>query len=314
MLSKSVITRAKNRLLKTNKQHPIDAIGILKDGGYLYESDLLPKVILPTLRKLSDFDFDDSFFIPLLGENEIDGLFSNDGGIMPACNYIVIGEPGIGKTTMMLWYLASIMKQGKRVLHITGEMSPIDLQIYGKRFPEIKEVDNVFLSEEFAKNDDYDVWTGLEHLFDGGFDLILVDSLAEIVSSIKEQKGWTSVLCEKKFVDLMVKANTKHKTSFIIIQQVTKGGNFVGSNKLKHNTTGMIELRFDKNGDSHFKVSKNRRGFKYDTLYFTLNQTVLFTNKTNSKEIDEQIEKSRKLLDEENEQFVNQLYSEMVEV
>ena len=64
----------------------------------------------------------------------------------------------------------------------------------------------------------------------------------------------------------------KHYTSFLAIQQVTKGGNFVGSNKLKHNTTGMCELRYSNEfaGDRYIKFSKNRRGFKYEKLYFDL--------------------------------------------
>ena len=61
-------------------------------------------------------------------------------------------------------------------------------------------------------------------------------------------------------------------TSFLAIQQVTKGGNFVGSNKLKHNTTGMIELRYSSefSGDRYAKVTKNRRGFKHEKIYFSL--------------------------------------------
>ena len=64
----------------------------------------------------------------------------------------------------------------------------------------------------------------------------------------------------------------KHFTSFLAVQQVTKGGNFVGSNKLKHLTTGMCELRYSNEfaGDRYIKFTKNRRGCKYEKLYFDL--------------------------------------------
>jgi hypothetical protein len=82
---------------------------------------------------------------------------------------------------------------------------------------------------------------------------------------------------EKWMIDIMVQnnkgKNAENKyTSFLAIQQVTKGGNFVGSNKLKHNTTGMIELRYSSefSGDRYAKVTKNRRGFKHEKIYFSL--------------------------------------------
>lgn len=67
--------------------------------------------------------------------------------------------------------------------------------------------------------------------------------------------------------------NTAQKnTTFLIIQQVTKGGVFLGSNKLKHNTTGMMELRFDEDNPdlTWISFSKNRRGPINQRLYFDL--------------------------------------------
>ena len=61
---------------------------------------------------------------------------------------------------------------------------------------------------------------------------------------------------------------------FIAIQQVNKGGNFVGSNKLKHMTTGMLEIRFedpeDYESDRYMLFSKNRRGHVGKKLFFDL--------------------------------------------
>ena len=84
---------------------------------------------------------------------------------------------------------------------------------------------------------------------------------------------------EKWLVDLMLKHNlagnipSKH-TTFLCIQQVTKGGVFLGSNKLKHNTTGMLELRYDEDmpGTSYLSFSKNRRGSCNVRMYFSISQ------------------------------------------
>jgi predicted ATP-dependent serine protease len=58
---------------------------------------------------------------------------------------------------------------------------------------------------------------------------------------------------------------------------VNKGGNFVGSNKLKHMTTGMLEIRFedldDYESDRYMLFSKNRRGHVGKKLFFDLSST-----------------------------------------
>jgi predicted ATP-dependent serine protease len=62
-------------------------------------------------------------------------------------------------------------------------------------------------------------------------------------------------------------------TSFLNIQQVNKGGTFVGSNKLKHMTTGMMEIRFvdERSQDERYVVfSKNRRGHVGKQMFFDL--------------------------------------------
>ena len=61
-------------------------------------------------------------------------------------------------------------------------------------------------------------------------------------------------------------------TTFLIIQQVTKGGEFAGSNRFKHMLTGMAEMRFADNG-RYLSFSKNRRGGEMNRLFFSLDQT-----------------------------------------
>ena len=71
--------------------------------------------------------------------------------------------------------------------------------------------------------------------------------------------------------------NDKEKhTTFLAIQQVTKEGVFIGSNKLKHNTTGMMELRYEGDDDeeSYIEFTKNRRGKINKKLYFSLDSKV----------------------------------------
>jgi hypothetical protein len=62
-------------------------------------------------------------------------------------------------------------------------------------------------------------------------------------------------------------------TSFLLIQQVTKQGEFVGSNKLKHMTDAMLEMRRESErdgGGTFMAFSKNRNGNANNKLSYTL--------------------------------------------
>ena len=87
------------------------------------------------------------------------------------------------------------------------------------------------------------------------------------------------VLC----IVLMIKKQNKAanacgiNTTFLTIQQVTKTGHFIGSNRLKHAITAMLELRLEnpKNiySDRYAVFSKHRRGDVGVRLYYDLSVT-----------------------------------------
>jgi len=115
----------------------------------------------------------------------------------------------------------------------------------------------------------------IEEALSEGYDLVLIDSFVEVQDSVKESSRITNNAAEKWLIDQMLKnnmgENSKGKnTTFLCIQQVTKGGVFLGSNKLKHNTTGMLELRYDEDmpGASFLHFTKNRRGPSNIKMYF----------------------------------------------
>ena len=109
--------------------------------------------------------------------------------------------------------------------------------------------------------------------------MVLIDSFVEVQEDSKEALRVSTSSSEKWLIDLMINHNLGKNdegknTTFIAIQQVTKGGVFVGSNKLKHNTTGMLELRYDTDsGDSYMIFSKNRRGPVAKKMYFSLSKS-----------------------------------------
>jgi hypothetical protein len=101
-----------------------------------------------------------------------------------------------------------------------------------------------------------------------GYDCVLIDSAAEIIDGVRDDNNWDRKTAESWLVDICVKnnkgENTLNKfTSFLVIQQVTKSGEFVGSNKLKHMFDAMGEMRKESErdgGGTYITFSKNRNG------------------------------------------------------
>jgi DNA repair protein RadA/Sms len=195
---------------------------------------------------------------------------------MPATNLIVTGDPGVGKSTILLDFLAKAKQySGKRVLFISGEMNQIDMYGYCKRYNQFAFIDTIFMCD-YAE---YDPKIVIEKSLEKGYDLVLIDSWAEVIEQVKDFHKWNAGRAEQWLLNLLTKHNMENYTCFLIIQQVTKGGVFVGSNRLKHMTTGMMHIKFDRDsGYRYMEFSKNRRGTVGEKIGFVLsNNNISYT-------------------------------------
>ena len=220
--------------------------------------------------KMNDLSFNDNLFNPMKTKTRVDQFFSNEGGIMPGVNYVGTGDPGVGKTTVLLDILADVKNSGKKCLFISGEMNAIDMVGYVKRFPKFGDLDILFMGDYSEVNPDVVLRTALKE----GYDLVLIDSMAEVADMYTDYFGGTNKSNQGKLLQLFEEHNlgnndAKLNSSFLIIQQVTKSGGFAGSNKLKHMTTGMLHMRMSDEG-RYLHFSKNRRGGNGNKLFFSL--------------------------------------------
>ena len=230
------------------------------------------------LTKISNVKFAKGLFDAHKTNTPLDGLFSMDGGVPKATNWMVVGDPGVGKSTVTLDIIANAKKSGSKVLFISAEMSPVDLKLYVDRYPKFGDLD-IFFPQEIG--DDESPKAILQEVLNEGYDIVLIDSFIELQATIQEADKMTRNRAEKWLLDLMYQQNLgqnkgKKYTSFLNIQQVNKGGTFVGSNKLKHMTTGMMEIRFvdQITQDERYVVfSKNRRGHVGKQMFFNLAAT-----------------------------------------
>lgn len=262
------------------------------------------------LIKLDDLNIDESLFIPMRTNTVVDKLMSTEEGFMPGTNLMAAGAPGVGKTTVLLEMLYLVQKnEGKRVLFISAEMNRLDMARYLKRFPHWGQLPILFMSD-YTEANPAEV---IEQTLKQGWDLVLTDSYTEVNDTVKEECAWSRGKTEKWFLDLMDQHNKgnndqKKYTTFITILQLSKGGNFVGSNKLKHMTTAMMMIDFygSENAEQRYiEFSKNRVGQVGKKLFFSMQNGVTFDEARYSRELwaDEQLAAEKTRLETEEDAF-----------
>jgi predicted ATP-dependent serine protease len=230
------------------------------------------KMLKVNVTRMNDLDFKKDLFNPLKTGRKIDEFFSGEKGIMPGTNTVITGDPGIGKTTVLLDIIADLNNKGKKVLFVSGEMNQIDMVGYVKRFPKFGDLPILFMGD-YADEDPLEV---LATAFEPGYDVVLIDSLAEVAVAIQDYHGGTYKGATSKILTLLEEQNMGENkrgvnTASLLIQQVTKSGAFAGSNRIKHMTTAMGHLKFDGEGGRYLMFTKNRRGGNMNKFYFNLN-------------------------------------------
>jgi DNA repair protein RadA/Sms len=230
------------------------------------------KMLQVKITKMSDLKFEKNLFEPLRTGKKIDEFFSGERGIMPGTNTVITGDPGIGKTTVLLDIIGDLNQSGKRVLFVSGEMNQIDMVGYVKRFPKFGDLPILFMGD-YADEDPIEV---LRSAFNEGYDCILIDSIAEIAVAIQDYYGGTYKGATTKLLTILEEQNMGENmrginTATLLIQQVTKSGTFAGSNRIKHMTTAMGHLKFTSEGERYLEFSKNRRGGNMNRFFFNLN-------------------------------------------
>ena len=238
--------------------------------------------MVTNIVKMKDVKFDSNLFVNYMSGTILDRLLCSYKGLPKGVNYMIIGDPGVGKTTIILDMISNIQVHNPsvKILFISAEMNEIDLAIYVQRFPKFSDLNILFVESDF--NVDSHCVRDIEQTLQTGWDIIAIDSFYELQGIIKEEENLTLKKAESQLLSLIKKQNKAQNnrgvhTTFLTIQQVTKSGAFIGSNRLKHMITAMMELRLEnpKNiySDRYITFSKHRRGDVGVKLYYNLSQT-----------------------------------------
>ena len=229
------------------------------------------------VTKLNDLNIDPKMMFTMRSGLKVDDLISHEGGIPAATNIMMIGDPGVGKTTVLLDVLAGAQNKGAKCLFISGEMGKKQMFKYTQRFPQFGNIETLFMQDYL----EYNTKDVIEQVLNMGYDLVLMDSAAEIIDGVRDDNNWDRKMAESWLVDVCIKNNkgenkSNKYTSFMLIQQVTKAGVFAGSNKLKHLVDSFGEMRRESERDgsgTYINFTKNRNGLVDNKMYYELNNS-----------------------------------------
>jgi len=261
---------------RSNEGSTAERLGLVGPFMRVVPQEITPaEPIVYETKRAADINFSDDILVPVKTGKVVDELISYAGGIMPATVVMIPGGSGVGKTTLMLELLGGIKKADptKKVLFVSSEMNSIHIFKYKKRI-NFDELDVCLLSESETP------WQELKATLQKGWDIVLLDSLADTINKIRCQMDFSEKVAEKEMLSLMDNIrrgnNEEGKyTTFLCTQHMTKGNVYAGSSNLKHMTDAMMELHQCENDENKKFIifSKNRDGKTLIKLYYSIVHT-----------------------------------------
>ncbi|MCM1028067.1 MAG: DNA repair protein RadA [Pseudoflavonifractor sp.] len=172
------------------------------------------------------------------------------GGLVAGSLVLIGGEPGIGKSTLVLQNILSI--KSRRVLYISGEESASQLKMRADRIG--RTADNVFIACETSLENIFD------HIKDVAPELLIVDSIQTIASEALESSAGSVSQVRECAARLLAYAKTS-EVPVILIGHITKEGSIAGPKVLEHIVDAVLQFE----GDRHYlyrvlRSIKNRFG------------------------------------------------------
>jgi DNA repair protein RadA/Sms len=174
------------------------------------------------------------------------------GGIVPGSVVLIGGEPGIGKSTLLLHVLAAVASQGRKVLYVSGEESARQIKMRARRL-------GAMHPDEFLATEN-EVGRIIEMVRVMRPNLVAVDSVQTLVSDeLESSPGSVSQVRESTHRLLnMAKAEN---IPVILVGHVTKDGAIAGPKVLEHMVDTVLYFEGDR---SHvfriLRTVKNRFG------------------------------------------------------
>jgi len=184
------------------------------------------------------------------GINEVDRVLGD--GFLKGSIVLIGGDPGIGKSTLLLEIARNLAERGNRILYVTGEESPEQIKQRALRLKATSE--NILI---FPGQDIEEIKETIESTSPS---FLLVDSIQTVFSpELPQAPGSVSQVreCGLEFLRL----TKRKKITTVLVGHVTKDGTLAGPRTLEHMMDVVLYLEGErKSGLRILRSSKNRFG------------------------------------------------------
>ncbi len=186
----------------------------------------------------------------LTGIGELDRVLG--GGLVPGAVVLLAGEPGVGKSTLLLEVAAHWARADQTTLYVSGEESAAQVRLRAERTGAV--ADQLYLAAET------DLGTVLGHIEQTNPSLLVVDSVQTIGTA--EADGSTGGVSQVREVTAaLVRVAKRRGMAVVIVGHVTKDGSIAGPRLLEH----LVDVVLSFEGDRHsgfrmVRATKNRFG------------------------------------------------------
>lgn len=205
--------------------------------------------------------------------NELDRVLG--GGVVKGSLVLVGGDPGIGKSTLLIQVASNVANSGKKVLYISGEESASQIKMRAQRLG--IQSDNLYI---FAENNLSIIEAHLESV---NPDLIIVDSIQTVFSpEITSAPGTVSQI--KEGTSRFMKISKKMGISTFVVGHVTKEGSLAGPKVLEHMVDTVLYFEGERfNTYRLIRAVKNRFGSTNELGVFEMRELGLIELENPSK-------------------------------
>jgi len=232
-------------------------------------------------QKLKDIEYEESPRIKT-GIEEFDRVLG--GGIVRKSYILIAGEPGIGKSTLLLKVCGNLIKNGYKVLYISGEESKNQIKMRAKRLGIDEEEIYILTSSDINS-----IKNGLEEIKP---DFIIVDSIQTVYNpDIPTIPG--SVTQVRENANFFMKYTKNNNCSTFLVGHITKEGVVAGPKILEHIVDAVIYFEGDIRTNLRIlRCLKNRFGSTNEIGVFSMEENGLVEIPDASKIFIQDLEKT----------------------
>ena len=228
---------------------------------------------LSLLSNVKDNEFETS----ITGIESLDNLFSSQKGLIKGSINLLSGDPGVGKSTLLL-QLAGIFAQQKnsvgelkKVIYVSAEESAGQIAQRGRRLG--VPLDKIYILNSAELESIINIITNPEHKPD----LLILDSIQSIYS-VQLQSTPGSVSQVKECASVIARHTKANHIDTFIIGQVTKDGDVAGPQVLEHIVDSVLFFEGANGDKSEYKIlrsHKNRYGSTHEIALFKMDESGL---------------------------------------